>query len=141
MRSKALLFCGIASSLLYGAMIGAIRFEGYSHISQTPSELSAIGAPTRSLWPAPSSRRTTTGHQIRHTFCSRMRRSVWASVEGSMSVSNQRSSATLMAARSCRCERRTVLAFSEWQRPEATKGSEHVREREMSPTQANGRVS
>lgn len=27
---KALLMCGIASSLLYGAMIGAIRFEGYS---------------------------------------------------------------------------------------------------------------
>ena len=47
---KALLACGIASSLLYGAMIGAIRFEGYSRISQTPSELTAIGAPTRSLW-------------------------------------------------------------------------------------------
>jgi hypothetical protein len=47
---KASLVCGIVSSLLYGAMIGAIRFEGYSRISQVPSELTAIGAPTRSLW-------------------------------------------------------------------------------------------
>jgi Protein of unknown function (DUF998) len=47
---KVLLVCGILSSLLYGAMIGAIRFEGYSPISQTVSELSAIGAPTRPLW-------------------------------------------------------------------------------------------
>jgi hypothetical protein len=48
--TQTLLVCGIASSLLYGALIGAIRFEGYSRISQTPSELTAIGAPTRSLW-------------------------------------------------------------------------------------------
>jgi uncharacterized protein DUF998 len=47
---KALLVCGIVSSLLYGAMIGAIRFEGYSRMSQVPSELTAIGAPTRPLW-------------------------------------------------------------------------------------------
>jgi hypothetical protein len=47
---KTLLFCGIASSLLYAAMIWAIRYEGYSPISQVPSELSAIGAPTRPLW-------------------------------------------------------------------------------------------
>src|SRR5215208_5812332 len=47
---KALLFCGIVSSLLYGAMIGAIGFDGYSRMSQAPSELTAIGAPTRSLW-------------------------------------------------------------------------------------------
>ena len=47
---KALLVCGILSSLLYGAMIWAIGPEGYSRISQTPSELTAIGAPTRSLW-------------------------------------------------------------------------------------------
>ena len=47
---KALLVCGILSSLLYGAMIGAIGFDGYSRISQTPSELTAIGAPMRSLW-------------------------------------------------------------------------------------------
>ena len=50
MIRRALLVCGIVSSLLYGAMIGAIRFEGYSLISQTISELSAIGAPTRPLW-------------------------------------------------------------------------------------------
>lgn len=49
-RRKALLLCGIVSSLLYGVMIGAIRFEGYSLISQVPSELTAIGAPTRTLW-------------------------------------------------------------------------------------------
>ena len=47
---KALLVCGILSSLLYGAMIVAIGSEGYSRISQAPSELTAIGAPTRSLW-------------------------------------------------------------------------------------------
>ena len=47
---RALLVCGILSSLLYGAMIGAIGPEGYSRISQTPSELTAIGAPTQSLW-------------------------------------------------------------------------------------------
>ena len=47
---KALLVGGIVSSLLYGAMIGAIRFEGYSRSSQVPSELTAIGAPTRPLW-------------------------------------------------------------------------------------------
>ena len=44
---KALLVCGIASSLLYAAMIWAIRYEGYSPVSQVPSELTAIGAPTR----------------------------------------------------------------------------------------------
>ena len=47
---KALLVCGIASSLLYAAMIWGIRYEGYSPISQVPSELTAIGAPTRALW-------------------------------------------------------------------------------------------
>jgi hypothetical protein len=50
MVRKVLLVCGILSSLLYGAMIEVIRFEGYSPISQTVSELSAIGAPTRPLW-------------------------------------------------------------------------------------------
>ena len=49
-KRKALLVCGIVSSLLYGAMIGAIRFDGYSLVSQVPSELTAIGAPTRTLW-------------------------------------------------------------------------------------------
>lgn len=47
---KALLLCGILSSVLYGVMIWAIGSEDYSRLSQTPSELSAIGAPTRSLW-------------------------------------------------------------------------------------------
>ena len=47
---KALLVCGIASSLLYAVMIWAIRYEGYSLISQVPSELTAIGAPTQRLW-------------------------------------------------------------------------------------------
>jgi hypothetical protein len=49
---KVLLFCGILSSLLYVAMLIFVpmRYEGYNSISQTISELSAIGAPTRSLW-------------------------------------------------------------------------------------------
>jgi CubicO group peptidase (beta-lactamase class C family) len=52
MLRKILLVCGIVSSLLYGAMIGLIRYEGYSLVSQVPSELTAIGAPTRPLWMA-----------------------------------------------------------------------------------------
>jgi hypothetical protein len=47
---KALLVCGVASSLLYALMIWGIRYEGYDPISQVPSELTAIGAPTRALW-------------------------------------------------------------------------------------------
>ena len=47
---KGLLGCGIASSLLYGLMIWAIRYEGYDRMSQVPSELAAIGAPTQRLW-------------------------------------------------------------------------------------------
>ena len=47
---KALLVCGVASSLLYALMIWGIRYPGYDPISQVPSELTAIGAPTRSLW-------------------------------------------------------------------------------------------
>ena len=50
MLRKILLVCGIVSSLLYGAMIGSISDEGYSLVSRVPSELTAIGAPTRSLW-------------------------------------------------------------------------------------------
>ena len=52
MLRKVLLVCGILSSLLYVAIniLGAMRFEGYSSISQTVSELSAIGAPSRPLW-------------------------------------------------------------------------------------------
>ena len=47
-----LLICGILSSLLYIGMnfLGAMLYEGYSSVSQTVSELSAIGAPTRPLW-------------------------------------------------------------------------------------------
>src|SRR5688572_32838218 len=47
---KTLLVCGVASSLLYALMIWGIRYEGYSPISQVPSELTAIGAPTQGLW-------------------------------------------------------------------------------------------
>jgi hypothetical protein len=49
-----LLVCGIISTLLYIVMniIGPIQFKGYSIFSQTVSELSAIGAPSRPLWAA-----------------------------------------------------------------------------------------
>jgi hypothetical protein len=49
---KALLTCGIAAPLLYIAMVALVplRWEAYSSASQTVSELSAIGAPTRPLW-------------------------------------------------------------------------------------------
>ncbi len=55
MLRKASLICGILSSLLYAAMTVfiAMQWEGYSSASQTVSELSAIGAPTRSLWLLP----------------------------------------------------------------------------------------
>ena len=55
MLRKALLVSGILSSLLYVAMtiFVAMQWEGYSSASQTISELSAIGAPTRSLWVLP----------------------------------------------------------------------------------------
>lgn len=49
MRRKALLACGILSSLVYVAanLVGARRWRDYSSASQTVSELSAIGAPSR----------------------------------------------------------------------------------------------
>ena len=49
---RALIACGILSSLLYAAMnvVVAIQWDAYSSASQTVSELSAIGAPTRALW-------------------------------------------------------------------------------------------
>jgi hypothetical protein len=47
---KLSLLSGIAFSLLFGAMIWLIRYDGYSVVSQVPSELTAIGAPTRALW-------------------------------------------------------------------------------------------
>ncbi len=54
MIRKALLVCGVLSSLLYVAVniLCAMRFEGYSVTAQSVSELSAIGAPSRSLWVA-----------------------------------------------------------------------------------------
>jgi hypothetical protein len=44
--------CGVLSSLLYAAMNAFIPllWSGYSSFSQTISELSAIDAPTRSIW-------------------------------------------------------------------------------------------
>ncbi len=48
----SLLVSGIASSVLYAAMLVAAptAWPGYSSISRTVSELSAIGAPSASLW-------------------------------------------------------------------------------------------
>ena len=56
MLRKTCLVCGILSSMLYVAMIVFITMQwgGYSSASQTISELSAIGAPTRSLWVLPA---------------------------------------------------------------------------------------
>jgi hypothetical protein len=52
MKRRVLLFCGILSSLLYVAMniFVPMQYRGYNSASQTVSELSAIGAPTRPLW-------------------------------------------------------------------------------------------
>ena len=52
MTRETLLVCGIVSSLLYVAMnvLVPMQWEGYSSASQTVSELSAIGAPTRPQW-------------------------------------------------------------------------------------------
>ena len=49
---KNLLICGILSSLLYVLMniFVPLLFDGYNIPSQTVSELSAINAPTRTLW-------------------------------------------------------------------------------------------
>ena len=49
---KLLVVCGIVSSLLYAAMLAFIPmlWEDYSSASQTVSELSAVDAPTRSVW-------------------------------------------------------------------------------------------
>lgn len=49
---KALLYCGILSSVLYIAVniVVPIQWKSYDVSSQTVSELSAIGAPTRELW-------------------------------------------------------------------------------------------
>ena len=52
MRRNPWLACGILSSLLYAGMLVFVaqQWESYSSASQSVSELSAIGAPTRSLW-------------------------------------------------------------------------------------------
>jgi len=49
MIRKVLLICGVLASLLYVGtdILAAMRWEGYSYIDQTVSELRAIGAPTR----------------------------------------------------------------------------------------------
>jgi uncharacterized protein DUF998 len=51
MTQNALLICGILASLLYvgSDIVAAIRWEGYSYIDQSVSELRASGAPTRPL--------------------------------------------------------------------------------------------
>ena len=52
MLRKALLVCGVLSSLLYvGAdLLAAVRYPGYhSFTSQAISELTAVGAPTKGL--------------------------------------------------------------------------------------------
>ncbi len=52
MVRKVLLVCGIISSLFFTAMNVFIPmlYEGYSSTSRTPSELSAIDAPTGQIW-------------------------------------------------------------------------------------------
>lgn len=54
MKNRYLLLCGILSSLLYVGMNFFIPMmdRGYDSLSQTVSELSAIGAPTRTVWVA-----------------------------------------------------------------------------------------
>lgn len=49
---KSLLMCGLLSTLLYAAMniLIPMQYDGYSSASQTISELSAVGAPTRTVW-------------------------------------------------------------------------------------------
>lgn len=50
--NKALLACGLFSSLYYVAItiFVPLFYPGYDHMIYTISELSAIGAPTRQLW-------------------------------------------------------------------------------------------
>lgn len=52
MFTRLLLAAGLLSSLLYAFMLAFVPqlWEGYSSSAQMASELSAIGAPTRSLW-------------------------------------------------------------------------------------------
>jgi hypothetical protein len=50
--TRPLLVCGVVSAVLYAFMLVFVPayWAGYSSASRTVSELSAIGAPTRSLW-------------------------------------------------------------------------------------------
>jgi hypothetical membrane protein len=50
--NKVLLICGIIAPLLYiiTDLIASLLYERYSYTDQAISELSAIGAPTQSLW-------------------------------------------------------------------------------------------
>jgi pimeloyl-ACP methyl ester carboxylesterase len=54
MARKVLLLCGVLASLLYVAMnvLVPLEWPGFSSFSQTISELSAIDAPTRTVWVA-----------------------------------------------------------------------------------------
>jgi hypothetical protein len=52
MQRKILLYSGIASSVLYVAMniIGVLQWEEYNPVTQSVSELFAIGSPSRPVW-------------------------------------------------------------------------------------------
>lgn len=52
MKTRAFLFCGVWSALLYLLLniVTPFGYPGYDPVSQTVSELSAVGAPTRGLW-------------------------------------------------------------------------------------------
>lgn len=52
MSRRILVWCGILAALLYIALniVAPVLYEGYDTFSQTISELSAIGAPTRPMW-------------------------------------------------------------------------------------------
>jgi hypothetical protein len=49
---KLLFVSGVAAPLLWVGMdvVASLRFDGYSYVDQTVSELSAIGTPTRTFW-------------------------------------------------------------------------------------------
>ena len=51
-RREVVLVLGVVSSLLYVTMniVSTLVWRSYSSVSQTVSELSAIGAPTRAIW-------------------------------------------------------------------------------------------
>ena len=51
-RTGVLLKCGIIAPVLYifTDFLASLLYEGYSYFDQAISELSAIGAPTQSLW-------------------------------------------------------------------------------------------